>query len=303
MEPGYRTAARGVFQTKEITLHRIFRSGCSDVYRNGSEKVFLMILRSRFPKVGVFLLCLVPVAWLIFAALTDRLSANPIKDITEETGTWALRLLLLTLSVTPFRKVTGWNEVIRYRRMLGLYAFLYGFLHFLTYAWLDQFFSIPDIVQDVYKRPFITAGFSAFVVMIPLAITSTKKWIARIGGRRWRWLHRLTYVGAIAGVVHYLWLVKADTERPLIYGFLLSILLGFRVLQSLRTNRPLGIRTGSTVSVRHLTFLFWAVLLLGSPLLLGQNVPFDVGIKVGERIPAFKLGDQNGSLRDFNSVK
>jgi sulfoxide reductase heme-binding subunit YedZ len=204
-----------------------------------------MALKSRFPKVAIFLLCLVPAAWLIFAALTDRLSANPIKDITEDTGTWALRLLFLTLAVTPFRKLTGWNEVIRYRRMLGLYAFFYGFLHFLTYAWLDQFFSIPDIVQDVYKRPFITVGFSAFVVMIPLAITSTKKWIARLGGRQWQLLHRLTYVGAIAGVVHYFWLVKANNERPLIYGFLLSILLGLRVLQSLRSKHSFGIRAAT----------------------------------------------------------
>ena len=223
-----------------------------------------MILRSRFPKVAVFLLCFVPTAWLVFAALTDRLSANPIKDITEDTGTWALRFLLLTLCVTPFCKLTRWNEVIRYRRMLGLYAFFYGFLHFLTYAWLDQFFSLPDIVQDVYKRPFITAGFSAFVVMIPLAITSTKKWIARLGGRQWQLLHRLTYVGAIAGVVHYLWLVKADTERPLIYGFLLAILLGVRVLKLLRSNRLLGIRTESRISVHRLTLLLLAVLLAAS---------------------------------------
>jgi methionine sulfoxide reductase heme-binding subunit len=223
-----------------------------------------MILRSRSSKVAVFLLCLLPFAWLTFAALTDKLSANPIKDITEDTGTWALRFLLLTLCVTPFRKLTGWNEVIRYRRMLGLYAFFYGFLHFLTYAWLDQFFSIPDIVQDVYKRPFITAGFSAFVVMIPLAITSTKKWIARLGGRRWQLLHRLTYVGAIAGVVHYLWLVKVDTERPLIYGFLLSILLGVRVLKLLRSNRLLGIGTESTVPLHRLTLLLLAVLLTAS---------------------------------------
>src|SRR5262249_32280566 len=160
---------------------------------------------------------------------------------------------------------------ITYRRMLGLYAFFYGFLHFLTYAWLDQFFSIPDIVQDVYKRPFITAGFSAFVVMIPLAITSTKKWIARLGGRQWQLLHPLTYDGAIAGVVHYLWLVKADTRRPLIYGLLLSILLGFRVLQSLRSNRPLGIHAPSAVSVRHLTSLLFVVLLSASSLLLAQN--------------------------------
>src|SRR5262249_52033566 len=152
-------------------------------------------------------------------------------------------------------------------------------------------------VQDVYKRPFITAGFSAFVVMIPLAITSTKKWIARLGGKRWQWLHRLTYVGAIAGVVHYLWLVKADTQRPLIYGFLLSILLGFRMFQPLRSNRPQAIPTGSTVPVRHLTSLLLVVLLSASLLLSAQNAPFDVGIRVGQRIPSFKLNDQNANLR------
>ena len=197
-----------------------------------------MILKRRLAKVAVFLLCLAPAAWLVIAALTDNLSANPIKDITEETGIWTLRFLLITLCVTPFRKLTGWNGVIKYRRMLGLFAFFYGFLHFLTYAWLDQFFSIPDIVQYVYKRPFITAGFSGFVVMIPLAITSTKKWIARLGGKQWQLLQRLTYVSAIAGVVHYLWLVKADTQRPLVYGFLLSVLLAFRILQSLRSGHP-----------------------------------------------------------------
>lgn len=260
-----------------------------------------MRLKARSAKVPVFLLCLLPIVWLVVAALTDNLSANPIKDITEHTGTWTLRFLLITLCVTPLRKLTGWNEVIRHRRMLGLFAFFYGFLHFLTYAWLDQFFSIPDIVQDIYKRPFITAGVSAFVVMIPLAITSTKKWIARLGGRRWQLLHRLTYVGAIAGVAHYLWLVKADTQRPLIYGFLLTILLGFRVLQSLRSGRVHPIRSASTMSVRHLSFLLFGVLLLAS-LLFAQNT-FDVGIKVGQRIPSFKLSDQNGSVRDFDSVK
>ena len=189
-------------------------------------------------KVAVFVLCLIPAAWLVIAALTGRLSANPIKDITEDTGTWTLRFLLVTLCVTPLRKLTGWSGVIKYRRMLGLFAFFYGFLHFLTYAWLDQFFSFPDILRDVYKRPFITAGFTGFAVMIPLAITSTKKWIARLGGRRWQLLHRLTYAGGVAGVVHYLWLVKADIQRPLIYGLLLSVLLGYRVLQSLRSRRP-----------------------------------------------------------------
>jgi len=260
-----------------------------------------MMLKARFAKISVFLLCLLPIVWLLVAALTDDLSANPIKDITEHTGTWALRFLLITLCVTPFRKLTGWNQVVRYRRMLGLFAFFYGFLHFLTYAWLDQFFSIPDIVQDVYKRPFITAGFSAFVVMIPLAITSTKKWIARLGGRRWQLLHRLTYVGAIAGVVHYLWLVKADTQRPMIYGFLLTILLGFRALHSLRSRRVLPVRSAGTMWVRHSSFLLFGVLVLASSL-LAQN-KFDVGIGVGQGIPSFKLSDQDGNLRDFTSVK
>jgi sulfoxide reductase heme-binding subunit YedZ len=193
------------------------------------------MLKRRVAKISVFLACLMPVVWLVTAALTDDLSANPIRDITEETGTWALRFLLITLCVTPLRRLTSWNGAIKYRRMLGLFAFFYGFLHFLTYVWLDQFFSLLDIVQDVYKRPFITAGFSSFVVMIPLAITSTKEWIARLGGKQWQLLHRLTYVGAIAAVVHYLWLVKADTRRPLAYGFLLSLLLGFRVLKFVRS--------------------------------------------------------------------
>ena len=192
----------------------------------------------------LFLLCLAPLAWLLTAAATDNLSANPVKDITEETGVWTLRFLLITLCITPIRKLTSWNEIIKYRRMLGLFAFFYGFLHFITYAWLDQFFSLADIVQDVYKRPFITAGFTGFVVMIPLAITSTKKWIGRLGGKQWQLLHRLTYASAIAGVVHYLWLVKADTQRPLTYGALLSILLGFRLFTSLSDRVPAKIVWG-----------------------------------------------------------
>jgi len=189
-------------------------------------------------KVAVFIVCFIPAAWLLFAVLTDRLSADPIKDITQDTGSWALRLLLVTLCITPLRKLTGWSSVIRYRRMLGVFAFFYGFLHFLTYVWLDQFFSVSDMLRDVYKRPFITAGFTGFIVMVPLAITSTKNWIMRLGGKRWQLLHRLTYISGIAGVLHYLWLVKSDVERPLIYGVLLSFLLGFRVFQSLPSRRP-----------------------------------------------------------------
>jgi sulfoxide reductase heme-binding subunit YedZ len=171
-----------------------------------------------------------PAVWLLAAAFMGNLSANPIKDITDDTGTWTLRFLIIGLCITPLRKLAGWNEVIKYRRMLGLFAFFYGSLHFLTYVWLDQFFSVPDIIEDVFKRPFITAGFTGFAVMIPLAITSTKKWIVRLGGKNWQLLHRLVYCSAIAGVVHYLWLVKADIQRPLIYGVLLSILLGYRMV-------------------------------------------------------------------------
>src|ERR1051326_2077044 len=189
-------------------------------------------------KVALFIVCLVPAAWLVFALLAECLSADPIKEITEETGIWALRFLLITLCITPLRKFTGWNNVIKYRRMLGLFAFFYGFLHFLTYAWLDQSLSVSSMLRDVYKRPFITAGFTGFAVMLPLAITSTKKWIMRLGGRRCQLLHRLTYISGIAGVVHYLWLVKSDIERPLVYGIFLSCLLAFRVFQSLPLRSP-----------------------------------------------------------------
>ncbi len=151
--------------------------------------------------------------------------------------------------------------------MLGLFAFFYGTLHFLTYVSLDQTFSIPSIVQDVYKRPFITVGFIGFVVMIPLAITSTKKWIARLGGRQWQLLHRMTYISAIAGVVHYLWLVKADTRRPLTYGVLLLMLLGFRLLKFVMSRSQPPTRAGIATSARHSTFFVLIWMLAGlSPL-------------------------------------
>ena len=177
----------------------------------------------------VFLTCLGPLGWLIWLALTDGLSPNPIDDITDTTGRWTLRFLLITLSITPARRITGWNNFIRFRRMLGLFAFFYSFLHFTTWFVLDQFFAFADMVNDVIARPFITVGFTAFVLMIPLAITSTKKWIARLGGKRWQLLHRLIYVSAVAGVIHYLWVVKLDTQGPLVYGAILAALLAFRV--------------------------------------------------------------------------
>ena len=177
----------------------------------------------------VFLTCLGPLSWLIWLALTDGLSPNPIDDITDTTGRWTLRFLLITLSITPARRITGWNNFIRFRRMLGLFAFFYSFLHFTTWFVLDQFFAFADMVNDVIARPFITVGFTAFVLMIPLAITSTKKWITRLGGKRWQLLHRLIYVSAVAGVIHYLWVVKLDTQGPLVYGAILAVLLAFRV--------------------------------------------------------------------------
>lgn len=177
----------------------------------------------------VFVGCLGPVAWLGWAAFSGALGANPISDITKETGTWTLRFLMVTLAVTPVRRWTGWNDAIKFRRMLGLFAFFYGTLHFLTYLWLDQFFDVAAIVKDVYKRPFITAGFSAFVLMVPLAVTSTAGMIRRIGGRAWRRLHRLIYLSAIVGVVHYWWLVKADIRRPRNYALVVAVLLGARL--------------------------------------------------------------------------
>lgn len=191
----------------------------------------------RLLKPAVFLLCLAPLVVLAADAFGGNLSANPIDDITDATGTWTLRLVLATLAVTPLRRILGWNFLGRVRRMLGLFTFFYAFLHFLTYAWLDQFFDPGAILADIPKRPFILAGFTAFVLFIPLAVTSTAGWVRRLGGKRWRMLHRLVYVSAVAGVVHYLWLVKADLRAPLIYGAILALLLGYRVYAAIAGNR------------------------------------------------------------------
>lgn len=177
----------------------------------------------------VFLACLGPMALLTWNAFNDGLSANPISDITLTTGDWTLRFLLITLSITPLRRITGWQSLIRFRRMLGLFTYFHGFLHFTTYVFLDHYFDLATIVEDVAVRPFVTVGFTGFVLMIPLAITSTRKWITRLGGKRWQRLHRLIYVSAAAGVIHYLWLVKLDIRRPLTYGAVLLGLLAFRL--------------------------------------------------------------------------
>jgi sulfoxide reductase heme-binding subunit YedZ len=183
----------------------------------------------RWLKVAVFPVCLLPLARLIWKAATGTLGANPIEVITRSTGIWILIFLLITLAVTPVRKLTRQPWLIGFRRMFGLFAFFYGCLHFTTYIWLDQWFNLHSMVKDVYKRPFITAGFTGFVLMVPLALTSTRRMIQRLGGRRWQWLHRLIYVSAIAGVTHFLWLVKKDISRPLVYAMILGLLLSYRL--------------------------------------------------------------------------
>ncbi len=205
----------------------------------------------------VFVAGLSPAAWLIYAGLTGNLSVNPLSDITNETGLWAIRFICLTLAVTPARRITGLNEVIRFRRMLGLFAFFYGTLHFLTYVIADRFAALdfPDgivswttvrnlaasVGEDIYKRPFITIGVTAFVCMIPLAFTSTAGMIRRLGGRRWRALHRLIYVTGVAAVVHYWWLVKADVTDPRFYAIIVGVLLGIRIYYArVRATAPAG---------------------------------------------------------------
>ncbi len=185
-------------------------------------------MKAKYLKPLVFLACLIPLARLGWKGYNLALGANPIQVITFSTGTWTLVFLLVTLSITPLRKLTRQYWLIQYRRMLGLFAFFYACLHFTTYIWLDQFFDLHSVYKDIYKRPFITVGFTAFVLLIPLAATSTR-WAIRKLGKRWQKLHRLIYISAIAGVVHYLWLVKKDLRLPLIYGAVLSLLLLYRV--------------------------------------------------------------------------
>ena len=192
----------------------------------------------------VFVAALAPVLWLLFRTLTDRLSANPIEDVTLTTGIWALRFLLISLAITPIRRLTGWHRVIQYRRMLGLFAFFYATLHLLTYLVLDQGLAFAYILPDIVKRPYITAGMVAFLSMVPLAITSTKGWIRRLG-RRWQMLHRLVYVSSMAACLHFVWKVKVAIGEPVYYAAILGTLLLFRILwrvraQYLSARRSLG---------------------------------------------------------------
>jgi len=176
----------------------------------------------------VFIACLLPLVFGIQAGFTDQLGANPIEEITHRTGDWTLRLLLITLAVTPLRRMSGWSWPLRVRRMLGLFTFFYACLHLLTYFVLDQFFDWDEILKDIIKRPYITIGFSAFVLLVPLAITSTNAMMRRLG-KRWGQLHQLVYVIAVFGILHYLWLVKADYLLPLIHAAILLALLLMRV--------------------------------------------------------------------------
>jgi len=188
----------------------------------------------RVLKAVLFVACLIPVMRLGWLAMHHGLGANPIEYITRSTGWWILSFLMLTLLVTPLRRLTGWNWLLRLRRMLGLYAFFYVCLHFSIYIWLYQFFDLHDIIKDIAKRPFITIGFAGFVLLIPLAVTSTNAMVRRLGSKRWQALHRLVYAIAILGVIHFWWLVKKDITEPLIFAFVLAILLGVRAMWAAR---------------------------------------------------------------------
>jgi len=187
-----------------------------------SDKTIAFII-----KPFLFITCLVPLAWLVWGAMNDTMGANPVETMTRETGEWVLRLLLITLAITPARKILHCPWLIKFRRMLGLFVFFYAVIHFLTYVWFDQFFDWLEILKDIKKRPFITLGFVGFILLIPLALTSTKKMMRRLG-KRWAKLHKLVYVIAVLGVLHFVLLVKADYEQPIIYGVILLALLSHR---------------------------------------------------------------------------
>ena len=189
------------------------------------------LLRPGFAwlKAGVFLAALVPFGVIAAAAVSGELGANPVEALIHHFGEWALRLMLATLAVTPLRRLTGWSQAVRLRRMLGLFAFFYAALHLATYVVLDRSLLVEEILEDLTERPYIMVGFAGFVLLVPLAATSTNAMIRRLGGRRWRLLHRLAYVAAAAGVVHFWWLVKADVREPLIHAAILALLLALRL--------------------------------------------------------------------------
>jgi len=198
-------------------------------------------LASKWTKAALFLLCLGPLAAIIWPFVRGHTIPNPLEFIQHATGDWTLRFLIITLSITPLRQLLSVPELIRFRRMLGLFAFFYACLHFTTYLWFDKVFDVHEIWKDVYKRPFITVGFLAFTLLIPLAITSTAGWIRRLGGRRWRILHRAIYISAVCGVIHYYWQVKSAVIRPLFYATLVGVLLASRVGEWLLRRRRVAL--------------------------------------------------------------
>lgn len=196
----------------------------------------------RFKKLLVFVNCFVPLALLAWDAYRNQLGANPLEFLTRTTGTLTLFFLILSLAVTPARKLTGIQWLVRLRRMLGLYAFFYGFMHWMLYVWSDKFFNLRAIVSDIRQRPFIAVGLFSFFLLIPLAVTSTNKMLKLLGGKRWMRLHKLAYVAAAGGALHYWMLVKADTTKPLVFAGVLVILLGYRLLRAYTGNsKPLSI--------------------------------------------------------------
>ena len=188
-------------------------------------------------KPAVWVICLAPLALLVYDGFTDNLTANPIEKITNTTGIWTLRLIVATIAITPLRWATGLNQLINYRRVIGLFAFFYGSLHFTTFFLFDHQLDFAAMLKDVKERPYITAGFTAFVLMIPLAITSTTGWIRRMGGKNWNLLHKLVYITALAAVLHYFWKVKLDATNPVYYGVVVVFLLGFRLWRNVARRR------------------------------------------------------------------
>jgi methionine sulfoxide reductase heme-binding subunit len=208
---------------------------------------------ARYLKPIFFLACLAPLGRLVWRGFHADLGANPIETITHGTGDWTLIFLLLTLSITPLRKLTRQYWLINFRRMIGLFAFFYGCLHLTTYVWLDKFFDVHEMLSDIGKRRFITAGMTAFALMIPLALTSTRWSIRKLGGKRWQALHRLIYFSAAAGVIHYIWLVKADKKKPLEYAVVLSVLILYRLAAwaGSRLSNNVGARSAAKMEVRE----------------------------------------------------
>ena len=186
------------------------------------------VIITRIVKPVLYLAALLPLAWLLFALLTGLVMGDEVKFMQHVTGDTILTCLMLTLAITPLRRLTGWNELIRVRRLIGLTAFWYACLHLTTYLVFDQSLSVDEILKDIAKHPWVLVGFTAFLCLVPLAITSTTGWVRRLGGKRWQRLHRLVYVAAAAGVLHYFWLVKKDVQAPLAYGAVLLVLLGSR---------------------------------------------------------------------------